>query len=74
MNTTVIFILLWLAGAIINYCAILYVVEKKKCTFQDRLDYIITTIVVAGSFVIDIILCVAYVCSYIEWYLTDRRR
>ena len=74
MNTTVIFILVWLAGAIINYGAILYVVEKKNCTFQDRLDYIISAIVIAGYFVIDIILCVAYVCSYIEWYLTDRRR
>jgi len=74
MNTTVIFILVWLAGAIINSCAILYVAKKKNCTFQDRLDYIISAIVVAGSFVIDIILCVAYVCSYIEWYLTDRRK
>ena len=74
MNTTVIFILVWLAGAIINYCAILYVAEKKNCTFQDRLDYIISAIDVAGSFVIDIILCVAYVCSYIEWYLTDRSK
>lgn len=74
MSTIMVLTLAWFVGAIINTGVILYVIWKKHCTFQDWIDYAISAIFVAGSLVIDVVFVLAYVCSYIEWYLTDRRR